>query len=163
MTGAGPVRAWRYVLGAGGIGAVAFGLRGLLTGGVATAWPATATWLVAGVLLHDLVLVPLLAAGGWLLTRWVPAPVRPVVRGGVVVAALVTAVALPVVSGKGDPRNPSLTPLDYPRNLAIVLAAVAVTTAVLALPRRRRCARRDPPGRRDPAGPGPVSRPPAAG
>ena len=158
MTGAGPVRAWRYALGAGGIGAVAFGLRGLLTGGVATAWPATATWLLAGVLLHDLVLVPLLAAGGWLLTRWLPAPVRPVARGGAVVAALVTAVALPVLSGRGDPRNPSLTPLDYPRNLAIVLAAVAVATAVLALPRRRRYRRRS-----HPAGPGPVSRPPAAG
>ena len=89
-------------------------------------------------LLHDLVLVPGVAAAGWLVTRLVPLAVRPVVRGGLVVAALTTAVALPVVSGRGDPGNPSSTPLDYPRNLALVLLAVALGTAALALRRHRR-------------------------
>lgn len=135
MTG---VRRWRIGLGIVGIAAVGYGGWGVLTGGVATDWPVTAAWLLAGVLLHDLALVPVVAAAGWLLTRVVPADVRPVVRGGLVVAALVTVVALPVVSGRGDPDNPSSTPLDYPRNLALVLLAVAAATAVLAVRRHRR-------------------------
>jgi len=132
------VRAWRTGLGLIGIAAIAYGGWGVLTGGVATDWPVTAVWLLTGVLLHDLVLVPVVAVAGWLVTRLVPAGIRPVVRGGLVVAALVTVVALPVVSGRGDPGNPSSTPLDYPRNLALVLLAVAATTALLAVRRRRR-------------------------
>jgi hypothetical protein len=132
------VRAWRLVLGAVGVAAVLFGLRGLVLGGVATHWPVPAVWLVAGVLVHDLLVVPVAAASGWVLGRVVPAPVRPVVRGGLLVAAVVTVVALPVLSGKGDARNPSLTPLDYPRNYALVLVAVALASLVLAVLRARR-------------------------
>ena len=135
------VRAWRIVLGGLGVAAVGYGGRGVLSGGVATDWPATAVWLLAGVLLHDFVLVPAAAVAGWLVTRVVPGTVRPVVRAGLVVAALVTAVALPVVSGRGDPGNPSSTPLDYPRNLALVLLAVAAGTAALAVRRHRRLRR----------------------
>jgi hypothetical protein len=132
------VRTWRYGLGALGVAAVLFGLRGLVFGGVATNWPVPAIWLVAGVLAHDLLVVPAAAASGWVLGRVLPAPVRPVVRGGLFVAVVVTAVALPVLSGKGDARNPSLTPLDYPRNYAVVLVAVVLVTIVLAALRSRR-------------------------
>lgn len=135
MTG---VRGWRIGLGVLGIVAVGYGGWGVLTGGVATDWPVTAGWLLAGVLLHDLVLVPVVALAGWSVTRLVRPAVRPVVRAGLLVAALVTVVALPVVSGRGDAANPSSTPLDYPRNLALVLLAVAVITTALAVRRRRR-------------------------
>jgi hypothetical protein len=135
------VRAWRIGLGALGIVAIGYGGWGVLTGGVATDRLVTAAWLLAGVLLHDLVLVPLVAAAGWLVTRAVPATVRPVVRAGLAVAGLVTVVTLPVVSGRGDPANPSSTPLDYPRNLALVLLAVAAATAAVAAVRARRSRR----------------------
>jgi hypothetical protein len=134
------VRAWRWGLGIAGVLAIAFGLRGVLRGGVATDWPVTVVWLLAGPLLHDLVVFPAVAAIGWVVARVVPATVRPVVRGGLIVAAAVTVVAIPVLTGRGDPRNPSLTPLDYPRNYALVLAAIAVVTAALAVRRHRRSA-----------------------
>ena len=127
------MRVLRYSLGAVGVAAVLFGLRGLITGGVATNWPQPAIWLVLGVLAHDLVLVPVVAAAGWVLARAVPRAVRGVVRGGLLVAAVVTLVALPVLSGNGDPRNPSLTPQDYPRNWLLVLGGIAVVTTVLAV------------------------------
>ena len=129
---------WRVGLGTLGIAAIGYGGWGVLTGGVATDPPVTAAWLLAGALLHDLVLVPLVAVAGWLVTRTVPATVRPVVRAGLAVAGLVTVVALPVLSGRGDPANPSSTPLDYPRNLVLVLLAVAAATAVVAAVRARR-------------------------
>jgi hypothetical protein len=127
------VRFLRCGLGALGVAAVLFGLRGLITGGVATNWPQAAIWLVLGVLAHDLILVPTVAAAGWVLARVVPCRVRGVVRGGLLVAAVVTLVALPVLSGKGDPRNPSLTPQDYPRNWLLVLGGIVVVTTVLAI------------------------------
>ena len=127
------MRVLRYSLGAVGVAAVLFGLRGLITGGVATNWPQPAIWLVLGVLAHDLVLVPVVAAAGWVLARAVPRAIRGVVRGGLLVAAVVTLVALPVLSGNGDPRNPSLTPQDYPRNWLLVLGGIAVVTTVLAV------------------------------
>ena len=136
------MRRWRYGLGAAGVVAVLFGLRGLVTGGVATHWPVPVVWLVAGVLLHDLVLVPLLAAAGWVLARLVPARARPVVRGGLLVAGVLTLVALPVLSGRGDAGNPSLTPLDYPRNWVVLLALTAAVTVSLAVPRWRRPTRK---------------------
>jgi hypothetical protein len=126
------VKAVRYGLGALGVAAIAFGLRGLITGGVATNWPQPAIWLVLGVLAHDLILVPTVAAAGWVLARVVPAALRAVVRGGLLIMAIVTLVAFPVLSGKGDPRNPSLTPADYPRNWLLVLGSIAVVTAALA-------------------------------
>lgn len=129
---------WRYGLGVVGLGALIFGLRGLITGGVATHWPVPVVWLVAGVLVHDLVLVPLLAAAGWVLARLVPAPARPVVRGGLLLAGVLTLVALPLLSGKGDASNPSLTPLHYTRNWAILLALTAVVTVSLAVLRWQR-------------------------
>lgn len=138
------MKAWRIGLGALGVAAVLFGLRGLVTGGVATHWPVPAVWLVAGVLAHDLVVVPVVAAVGWLLARVVPAPVRPVVRGGLLVAAAVTLVALPAIGGRGDATNASLTPLPYVRNWLIVLAAIAVATAVLAVVRLRVAGRVSP-------------------
>jgi len=127
------VRFLRCGLGALGVAAVLFGLRGLITGGVATNWPQPAIWLVLGVLAHDLILVPTVAAAGWVLARAVPCRVRRVVRGGLLVAAVVTLVALPVLSGKGDPRNPSLTAQDYPRNWLLVLGGIAVVTTALAI------------------------------
>jgi hypothetical protein len=132
------VKAWRYALGAVGIAGVLFGLHGLVTGGVATHWPVPVVWLVAGVLVHDLLVVPLVAAAGWVLARAVPAPARAVVRGGLLVAATLTLVALPVLSGEGDATNASLTPLDYPRNYALALAAVLLVTVALAVLRSRR-------------------------
>lgn len=132
------MRTWRFGLGALGVAAVLFGLRGLVFGGVATHWPVPAVWLVAGVLVHDLLVVPVAAASGWVLGRVVPAPVRPAVRGGLLVAVVVTLVALPVLSGRGDGSNPSLTPLDYPRNYLFVLVAVVLVTAVVAVVRVRR-------------------------
>lgn len=135
------VRAWRVGLGVAGVAAIVFGLRGVLTGGMVTDWPVTAAWLVGGVLLHDLLLVPVVAVAGWVLSRVVPAAVRPVVLGGLVVAGLVTVVALPALLDRGDASNPSSTPLDYPRNLALVLLAVALGTAALALVRWRRLSR----------------------
>ncbi|WP_205473523.1 hypothetical protein [Nocardioides sp. SYSU D00038] len=89
-----------------------------------------ATWLVAGVVVHDLVLAPLwllvVAVAGQLLPRPLQAPALVV---GVVVGA-VTLLAVPVLGRFGARAdNPTLLDRDYALGW---LAFVAVTVGVVA-------------------------------
>jgi len=92
------------------------------------------TYFAGGLLLHDLLWAPLVALGSFALVRVVPARVRPVVQGALIVTATVLLVGYPAVNGGGrQPDNPTILPLDYPRNLVIVLVAVwAVAGALIA-------------------------------
>lgn len=95
----------------------------------------TMSWLkyfLGGLILHDLVWAPLVALGSVALVRVVPVRVRPVVQGALIVTATVLLVGYPAFTGNGRlPDNPSILPLDYGRNLAIVLVAVWAVAAVL--------------------------------
>lgn len=123
----------RCVLGAAGLGAIAFGAWELLGDPhVDTAWPIL-WWLVGVLVLHDAVLAPLLILGGLVLSRVLPSRVREIVRGGLVVALVVSLVALPLLLRQGMSSNPTVLPLDYTRNWLLVLGVIAVTTTVLAL------------------------------
>lgn len=94
--------------------------------------PRTAGWLAGLLVLHDGVLAPALVVVGFVLARMLPGRARPLVTAGLVVSALVVAVALPLVLGLGT-RNgdPSRLPLPYGRNLALLLAVVWPAVAVL--------------------------------
>lgn len=86
-------------------------------------------WLAGALVLHDGILAPLVLAVGLLL---VGRRRRGLWRGALLVAGSVVLVTLPLLVRPGAPPNPSALPLPYPRNLAIVLAAVAVVTASTA-------------------------------
>jgi hypothetical protein len=124
------MRRWRIGLGVLGTLLIAYGLRGILTGGVATAPRDTARWLLGGVVAHDLLLAPLVAVAGWVIARTVPRTMRPAIQGGLFVAGVLVLVAIPVLSGRGGHGNSSSNPLDYPRNLTIALGAVAIGSAL---------------------------------
>lgn len=115
-----------------GMALSAYGLVGLLAD---VRVGDSMNWLVyftGGLLVHDLVWAPLVALGSVALVRVVPARIRPVLQGTLIVTATVLLVAYPVVRGAGRlPNNPSLLPLDYPRNLVIVLAVVWAVAGLL--------------------------------
>ncbi|WSM87752.1 hypothetical protein OIF68_37795 [Actinacidiphila glaucinigra] len=97
-------------------------------------------WLGGAVLLHDVLIAPLVLLIGSALVRGC---VRGAVRGALLVGGALTAVALPVLLRPGKPANPSVLPLDYPRNWLVTLLAVAVVAALVpvlrsALRSRRR-------------------------
>ncbi|MFF3905853.1 hypothetical protein ACFYZJ_07535 [Streptomyces sp. NPDC001848] len=92
-------------------------------------------WLGGAALLHDLLIAPLVLAAGWLLVR---GRARGPVRGALLTAGALTAVALPVLLRPGKPANSSVLPLDYPRDWLLALAGVVVGTAMVALLRARR-------------------------
>jgi hypothetical protein len=76
---------------------------------------------------------------GLLVSRVVRAPYRAVVQGAMLVSAAVALASLPLWRGYGgSPDNPTVNPLPYGRNLAIVLGAVWAVAAVLIAVRARR-------------------------
>ncbi|MFD0690205.1 hypothetical protein [Actinomadura fibrosa] len=118
----------RIAVAAVGLVLVAVGVRGIVLHVDVSGW---AVWFVGAAVLHDGVLVPLVLAAG-LLTRRLPGPYRGVVRGALVAAGCVSAIALPLVLGYGRRADvPSRLPLPYGRNLVVVLGAIAAA-AVLA-------------------------------
>lgn len=130
----------RLLLGALGLAAMGVGLSVLLTDPFIHQPLYVLEWLAGAVVLHDGVLVPVVLGLGALLRP------RGAARAGLLAGACVTAVALPVLFA---PRtaNPTVLPLDYPRDVLIVLAAIATLTALasgwtaLRSRHRRRAAR----------------------
>jgi hypothetical protein len=134
----------RLLLGALGLASMGIGTSILLTDPYIRR-PVTVVWWLAGaVALHDGLLVPLVLGIGALLRP------RGALRAGLVTAACVTLVALPVLVAP-PAANPTVRPLDYPRGLLVALAAVAVATAVAwgwTAARHRRTTRREGTARR---------------
>ncbi|HEY3479021.1 MAG TPA: hypothetical protein VGL02_08990 [Streptomyces sp.] len=119
-------RVLRYALGAAGLAGVGFGGSLLLSDPLVRNWQGVARWLIAAVVLHDGVLVPVVLALGALLG----ARRRRRLRWTFVVAGSVTVVALPVLLRPGATANPSVLPLDYPRGWAISVGAVVAAAVV---------------------------------
>lgn len=88
-------------------------------------------WLVVAVVLHDCVVAPLTVGVGVTLTR-VPARARRYLQGALVVGALVTVVAVPLIGRRGtQPSVKALLLRDYAGNLALVLGLVAAVALLL--------------------------------
>lgn len=114
----------RLVLGAIGVIIMGIGVRVLLTDRYIHHPLEVVWWLAAAVALHDGLLVPAVLAVGALLRP------RGALRAGLVAGACVTAIALPVMLAPRHPANPTVLPLDYPRDWLVALAGVAVLTAL---------------------------------
>ena len=87
-------------------------------------------------LVHDMVVAPVLFVGAWLIGKVVPPVARGPVRSAAAATALYVAVAYPLVRRWGRrPTNSSTLPLDYGRNLTIVVAVVWALAAVVVVQR----------------------------
>ncbi|MFB7462869.1 hypothetical protein ACFCZ1_05075 [Streptomyces sp. NPDC056224] len=115
---------------AGAVGAVllSYGVLLLFEGGQ---YADVAIWLAGAVALHDGIVAPLVLAAGLLLAGGRASRASSTVRGALIVAGSLTVIALPVLLRPGTPNNPSVLPLDYPRNWSLALVAVAVLAALL--------------------------------
>lgn len=127
-----------------GLAIVAFGVAGLLRNVDGEALTSWAMLFAGGLILHDGVVAPLVALLSLALVRLLPAWARPPLQAGLVVTALVLAVAVPLVA-PADTRlanNPSLLPGVYDRNLLLVLAPVWLATLVAVALAHRAAMRR---------------------
>ncbi|HZB31762.1 MAG TPA: hypothetical protein VE465_16515 [Streptosporangiaceae bacterium] len=114
-----------------GVALVAVGFGGLLAHAADTQPVGWLTWFAGAVVVHDFLFVPVVLALAALVVR-LPLRYRTPVQSAAVIGGTITIVSLPLVLGFGKSAgNPSQLPLDYGRNLLLVLAAIAVVTAVV--------------------------------
>ena len=141
-----------YVLGAG---MIAFGLRGLLLHVSMPQLLHAARLLVIDVAGHDGLFAPLCVGAGVATARFVPRAARTAVRVGLALAVVLVLLALPSITSEHRLRNPSVLPLDYERNLGLLLGLVVVgvvTSTAFSAVQRRRAAGRGRRTARPPAG-----------
>ena len=126
---------------------IGVGLRGIFEKHVDTRPGQLARFVVGGALLHDLVVAPLVIVAAVLLARAVPGRARPVVQAALVISAVVTLFAFPLVRGYGlAANNPTSLPHNYAANLLVVLGLVWAVAAALVFRRLRVGGRSHRPG-----------------
>lgn len=93
-------------------------------------------YVAKALVLTFLVAMPVVVGAGWLIGRFVPSFVRPVVQAALFVTLVLTAVALPFLLGYGRaPDLPSALPRAYGRGLVLVLILTWLAAAVTILVR----------------------------
>ncbi|MGH3663911.1 MAG: hypothetical protein ACRDTQ_18900 [Micromonosporaceae bacterium] len=137
------MRLARVLLCVVGLAFVGYGVAGVLTADRGPDPERYLSFLVLGVLGHDLVFAPVSLVIGGLAAHWAPRGARGLILAGLFASAAVTLIALPFVLGRGyRPDIPSALPLNYGRGLAITLAGiwtgVALAGVLRWIARRRR-------------------------
>ena len=108
-----------------------------------------AVWLVMAVVLHDLVVAPATVGAGVALTL-VPPRARRYVQGVLVVGALVTVIAIPLIRRRNtQPAIKAILLRDYAGNLALLLGLIVAVGVALYLARVFRDRTADPPATED--------------
>ena len=139
------MRAWRIGLAALGIAALVYGGGRLLTEIPRHSLVLLAGWLIAAVLIHDGLVSPVVLGVGWTLRRLVPDRGRRYLQAALIVSALVTIIAIPMMyRANRQPPSKAILRQDFGANLALLLAIIAVVT-LIAYAVQVAHDRRDPP------------------
>jgi hypothetical protein len=122
---------------------IAFGVVGVMNSVWLKDRPAeVATWVLGGLVVHDAVLAPLVTVVALLVARLLPQWMRGPIAAALVLSGLVLLFSYPLLRAFGRREaNPSILPLDYGRNVIVVVAivwAVALAVVVVRLLRRQR-------------------------
>ncbi len=122
------MKAWRIGLTIGGILVALYGAVRLLTGVPVHSLVLLALWLIVAVLIHDGVLSSLVVAVGWAVSH-LPPRGRRYLQAGLIMAAMVTVVAVPMISQQfRQPPVKALLQQDFRLNLTVLLVIIAVGT-----------------------------------
>ena len=97
------MKAWRIILAAAGISLGLFGIYRLFTQVPTSSLVALEVWLLAALLIHDGLLSPAVVGLGSLLRRFFPHRGRRYLQAALLMGALVTVVALPMIYLRGKP------------------------------------------------------------
>ena len=88
-------------------------------------------WLLAALIIHDAVISPGVVGVGWTLRRNVPDRERRYLQWALIMIAMVTVIALPMIFLRGgQPPVKALLLRDYATNLTLLIGLIAGVTAV---------------------------------
>jgi hypothetical protein len=129
------VRKYRIALGAAGGLLLTFGAFRLITKLDAGDLFVLVLWLIAAVAIHDGLIAPITVGTGVALTR-VPPRARRYLQGGLIVGALITVIAIPLIARRGtQPESKAILLRDYAASLSLLLG-MTVAVALLLYARR---------------------------
>jgi hypothetical protein len=124
------MKAWRIILAILGILVLLYGIVNLFIHIPIQTLLMVAVWLVAALIIHDAVIAPSVVGVGWLLRRLLPDRARRYVQMGLIMAAAVTIIAIPMIIREGSqPPQKTLLIQNYAANLALLLGIIAGVTA----------------------------------
>ena len=122
----------RLVIGAAGVLLGLYGVFRLVTEIPNANLTVLGLWLLAALVIHDGVLAPIVVAVGWAVAHVVPARARRYLQAGLVVAALVTVVAVPLIYREDtQPAVKAILRQDYGGNLTLLLGIIAAASLLL--------------------------------
>jgi hypothetical protein len=122
----------RIAIGAAGILLGLFGLFRLFTEIPGADLIMLALWLVAAVAIHDGLLSPIVVGVGAAISRFVPPRGRRYLQGGLIVAASVIVIALPLIHRQNtQPTSKGILQQNFGGNLTVLLGIIAAVALVL--------------------------------
>lgn len=125
------MRKYRIALGLAGGLLLAFGAFRLVTQLDAGDLLVLVLWLAAAVVLHDCLIAPITVGVGVALTG-VPPRARRYLQGALLVGALITIIAIPLIGRQGtQPESKAILLRDYAANLFLLLGLTAALALVL--------------------------------
>jgi hypothetical protein len=125
------MKAWRIILAVGGGLVASYGIIRLLVSLPPAMLLLLGIWLVAAILIHHGVLSPAVLAVGRLLRRFVPDRARTFVQAGLIMAAAVTVIGLPLAFRQfSRPPSKAMLLQHYGSNLILLLGGIAVGSLV---------------------------------
>jgi hypothetical protein len=125
------VRKYRIALGVAGGLLLSFGVFRLVTQLDPGDLAALLLWLLAAVALQDGVVAPITVGTGVALTR-VPPRARRYLQGALLVGALITVIAIPLINREGtQPVSKAILLRDYATNLSLLLGMTLAVALVL--------------------------------
>ena len=125
------MKIWRIVLAVLGIGLGTYGISQLLTQIPPQSLVLLALWLIGALIIHDGLLSPAVVGVGAALRRYVPDRGRRYLQFGLIMAAMVTVIAVPMIyRAHTQPPAKALLLQDFGINLTVLLAAIGAGTLI---------------------------------
>jgi hypothetical protein len=116
----------RLALGTAGVLLGSFGVYRLWTQEPHAKIVELLKWLAGALVIHDGIIAPAVVAVGWVIARVVPPRARRYVQAGLIVGALITVVAIPLIYRRDtQPVSKAILLRNYGGNLALLLGLVA--------------------------------------
>ena len=125
------MKIWRIVLAVVGVGVGTYGIFQLLTQLPWQTLVLLALWLIGALIIHDGLLSPAVIGVGAALRRYVPDRGRRYLQFGLIMAAMVTVIAVPMIyRANTQPPAKALLLQDFGINLTVLLAAIGGGTLI---------------------------------
>jgi len=125
------MRTFRIVLAVVGILLGLFGVARLVTQIPSYSLMWLAVWLIAAVAIHDGLLSPLVIATGAFLRRSVPDRGRRYLQFGLIMGAMVTVIAIPMIYRRNSqPESKAILEQNFAGNLTLLLGILGGLTLI---------------------------------